>query len=569
METWSVDQVCLWLVEKNLGELVPRFQEEEVSGAALLALNDRMVQQLVKKIGHQAVLMDLIKRYKQNNQGPRFPGSPREISLITQTEATPADIQSSSPASHGEQMPSFHPAENLDNGLIDQRVLKQRRNMKHVLARNKALQWTKSYILPEFPYDVKCMLAEQKCPDHSMRIRIIEFLQADMTKYLEGSLYPTTQQYNDVVNALLQAHPFLDEDGCGFFLWKRALKDRFKYVRRPIEDDEQVIKNKCKFGHRRGQTRKSLADIRFNEIKIVQIKVTTVHILISLELVNLHSSTVQPSCSQLIFLKRFSSSLLKADCLIFSKRICEEESACLDSEVDEHINWFQQEYMKTEKDWTEIDKRMNQTLEVRRKMIGSRTPLKDILKMFPFLKCPYQIFREFQLLTRTDIYKKTRHILESYSEKILTAFSVVDNPINIALQEKMKEYTDEDMLKYMKMTATCLLLPDVFGDDPSLFAVVNEKVQVSTPVLEVKNPFNIDVCEFSLYLDKEKLTKVDDCVTAVAALVATFHVFGIECPRRLSQTLNFLETLIFDTHNSCFPSLKKKEREVGFQPPVT
>lgn len=28
----------------------------------------------------------------------------------------------------------------------------------------------------------------------------------------------------------------------------------------------------------------------------------------------------------------------------------------------------------------------------------------------------------------------------------------------------------------MKMTATCLLLPDVFGDDPSLFVSVNEKV---------------------------------------------------------------------------------------------
>lgn len=36
-----------------------------MSGAALLALNDRMVQQLVKKIGHQAVLMDLIKKGKQ------------------------------------------------------------------------------------------------------------------------------------------------------------------------------------------------------------------------------------------------------------------------------------------------------------------------------------------------------------------------------------------------------------------------------------------------------------------------------------------------------------------------
>ncbi|EFB30248.1 hypothetical protein PANDA_012522, partial [Ailuropoda melanoleuca] len=508
METWSVDEVCSWLVEKNLGELVHRFQEEEVSGAALLALNDRMVQQLVKKIGHQAVLMDLIKKYKQK--------SPRLESLGSPTETAP--LAQGGAALEGEQTPSFYAAETLNNGRIDQRVLKQRRNVKHVLARNKALQWTKSYVLPEFPYDVKCMLAEQKCPDHSMRIRIIEFLQADMTKYLEGSLYPSTQQYNDVVNALLQAHPFLDEDGCGFFLWKRALKDRFKYVRRPIEDDEQVMRNKCKFGHRRGQTRKSLTDISFDEVKIVQIK---------------------------------------------------EETVCLDSEADEHVSWFQQEYMKTEKDWKEIDKRMSQTLEIRRKLIGSRTPLKDILKMFPFLKCPYQMFREFQLLTRTDIYKKTKHILESYSENILTSFLVVDNPINIALQEKMKQHTDEDMLKHMKMTATCLLLPDVFGDDPSLFVIVNEKVQVSTPVLEVKNPFNIDVCEFSLYLEKEKLTKVDDCVMALAALIAAYHVFGVECPRRLSQTLNFLETLIFDMHSPYFPSMKEKEKEVGFQPPVT
>ncbi|XP_032699354.1 sterile alpha motif domain-containing protein 3 isoform X2 [Lontra canadensis] len=517
METWSVDQVCSWLVEKNLGELVHRFQEEEVSGAALLALNDRMVQQLVKKIGHQAVLMDLIKKYKQKSQRLEPLGSPRETAPLAQAGAAPEDEQFPSPANCGQQTSSFYAAENLENGLVDQRVLKQRRNVKRVLARTKALQWTKSYVLPEFPYDVKCMLAEQKCPDHSMRIRIIEFLQADMTKYLEGSLYPSTQQYNDVVNALLQTHPFLDEDGCGFFLWKRALKDRFKYVRRPIEDDEQVMRNKCKFGHRRGQTKKSLTNISFDEVKIVQIK---------------------------------------------------EETVCLDSETDEHINWFQQEYMKTEKNWKEIDKRMSQTLEIRRKLIGSRTPLKDVLKMFPFLKCPYQMFREFQLLTRTDIYKKIKHILETYSENILTSFSVMDNPINIALQEKMKQHTDEEMLKHLKMTATCLLLPDVFGDDPRLFVIVNEKVQVSTPVLEVKNPFNVDVCEFSLYLEKEKLTKVDDCITALAALIAAFHVFGVECPRRLSQTLNFLETLIFDMHSPCFPSVKEKEKEVGFQHPV-
>uniref|UniRef100_A0A8C2VD58 Sterile alpha motif domain containing 3 n=1 Tax=Chinchilla lanigera TaxID=34839 RepID=A0A8C2VD58_CHILA len=422
METWSVDQVCSWLVEKNLAELVPRFQEEEISGAALLALNDRMVQQLVKKIGHQAVLMDLIEKYKQNSQALKPPGCPGETAPRTQAEAALEVEQSCGPASHGAQMPSFHPAENLDKGLIDQRVLKQ-------------------------------------------------------------------------------------------FLWKRALKDRFKYVRRPIEDDEQVLRNKSKFGHRRGQTRKTLADTRFDEIQTVQIK---------------------------------------------------EESVCLDSEVEEHINWFQQEYVKAEKNWTEIDERMSQTLEIRRKMIGSRTPPKDVLQMFPFLRCPYQMFREFQLLTRTDIYKKTRYILESYAENVLTAFPAVDNPITIALREAVRQCTDEDTLKYLKMTATCLLLPHVFGNDPSLFVIVNEKVQVSTPVLAVKNPFDINVREFSLYLDKEELTKVDDCVTALAALVAAFHVFGVECPRRLSHTLNFLETLIFDTHSPYFSSLKEKEKEGGF-----
>lgn len=47
--------------------------EEEVSGAALLALNDRMVQQLVKKIGHQALLMDLINKYQQQRSGTESP----------------------------------------------------------------------------------------------------------------------------------------------------------------------------------------------------------------------------------------------------------------------------------------------------------------------------------------------------------------------------------------------------------------------------------------------------------------------------------------------------------------
>ncbi|XP_013814506.2 sterile alpha motif domain-containing protein 3 isoform X1 [Apteryx mantelli] len=528
MESWSVDQVCNWLRQRNLGELVPKFREEEVSGAALLALNDRMVQQLVKKIGHQAVLMDLINKYQQQKNGlesltcycetasPKFPAA---ISGIT-------DKQMFSSFGPVEQKKYLSSRKNEEE-LIDRRVLKQKKNMKSFFRRYKTLQWTSSYALPDFPYDVKCILAEKKCPDHSMRIRIIDFLQADMTKYLEGSLYPNSQQYNIVVSALLQAYPFLDEDGNGFLLWKRALKDRFKYVRRPIEDDEQVLRNKCKFGHRRGQTRKSLS-------------AENKHVDIQLQI--------------------------------------EEEPIYLDGRVmDVHINWLKQEYMKTQRNWKEVANRMNATIEIRRKMISDKAPLKEILRLFPFLRCPYQLFREFQLLTHMDIYKKTVDILETYSENILSLYVVRNNPINIMLQENLKLHTEEDILKcqykssmhYMKMTAACLLLPDVFGDDSSLFAAVNEEVKVLTPVLKVKNPFNVNSCDFALYIEREELTQLDDCTMALAALVAAFHVFDIPCPKRIHRTLNFVESLVFEMRGSpSLPAQVKRGLELPKHPNI-
>ncbi|OWK61776.1 Sterile alpha motif domain-containing protein 3, partial [Lonchura striata] len=220
MESWSVEQVCNWLKQRNLGELVPKFREEEISGAALLALNDRMVQQLVKKIGHQAVLMDLIKKYRQQKSGLE----PLTYCCETASQKFPEVISGATDRqmlnSSGfllEQKKYLCSAEN-EKGLIDHRVLKQ---------------------------------------NQDNRIHGFGAPQVIRAEFIDMVLYPNSQQYNIVVNALLQAYPFLDEDGNGFLLWKRALKDRFKYVRRPIEDDEQVLRNKCKFGHRRGQSRKS------------------------------------------------------------------------------------------------------------------------------------------------------------------------------------------------------------------------------------------------------------------------------------------------------------------------
>lgn len=73
-------------------------------------------------------------------------------------------------------------------GSVHNNIIFFRRNPRSCSAVCKMLHWKNSYTLPAFPYDVKILLAEKKCPDHSMRIRIIECLQADMTKYLAGSL---------------------------------------------------------------------------------------------------------------------------------------------------------------------------------------------------------------------------------------------------------------------------------------------------------------------------------------------------------------------------------------------
>lgn len=85
-----------------------------------------------------------------------------------------------------------------------------------------------------------------------------------------------------------------------------------------------------------------------------------------------------------------------------------------------------------------------------------------------------------------------------------------------------------------------------------------------TPVLEVKNPFNVNSCEFALYIEREELAQLDDCTMALAALVAAFHVFDIPCPKRIHRTLNFLESLVFEVRNpACLPTPVK----TGLQAP--
>lgn len=71
--------------------------------------------------------------------------------------------------------------------------------------------------------------------------------------------------------------------------------------------------------------------------------------------------------------------------------------------MDLHIKWLNREYKKSQRNWEEVDNRMNVTIEIRRKMISDKAPLKDILRLFPFLRCPYQVRELFLIMTLNSV----------------------------------------------------------------------------------------------------------------------------------------------------------------------
>lgn len=57
------------------------------------------------------------------------------------------------------------------------------------------------------------------------------------------------------------------------------------------------------------------------------------------------------------------------------------------------------------------------------------------------------------------------------------------------------------------------------------------------------------------------MAQLDDCMMALAALLAAYHVFGISFPQKLHNTLDFLESLVFDM--KCPQLLAAKSKKSG------
>lgn len=83
-------------------------------------------------------------------------------------------------------------------------------------------------------------------------------------------------------------------------------------------------------------------------------------------------------------------------------------------------------------------------------------------------------------------------------------------------------------------------------------------------MLEVKNPFDVNSCEFVLYIEREEVAQLADCTMALAALLAAFHVFDIPRPSGIRRTLSFLESLLFETRR---PAALPRQGTRGLQAP--
>ncbi|KAL3220316.1 hypothetical protein MRX96_050438 [Rhipicephalus microplus] len=76
--------------------------------------------------------------------------------------------------------------------------------------------------------------------------QIIDILHDEMAKY---TLYPTRCFYSKVTTLLLDKYPQLkDVIGSGHDSWKVALRNKYKNLRRKLDDHEDVLASRQKFG---------------------------------------------------------------------------------------------------------------------------------------------------------------------------------------------------------------------------------------------------------------------------------------------------------------------------------
>ena len=70
LTSWSVDDVCFWLVSENLGNFVDTFKENEVDGECLLTLDNTLLKDDlgIMALGHRSRILKRVETLKNEFQ---------------------------------------------------------------------------------------------------------------------------------------------------------------------------------------------------------------------------------------------------------------------------------------------------------------------------------------------------------------------------------------------------------------------------------------------------------------------------------------------------------------------
>ncbi len=70
LTSWSVDDVCFWLVSESLGNFVETFRDNEVDGECLLTLDNKLLKDDlgITALGHRSRVLKRVQVLKNEFQ---------------------------------------------------------------------------------------------------------------------------------------------------------------------------------------------------------------------------------------------------------------------------------------------------------------------------------------------------------------------------------------------------------------------------------------------------------------------------------------------------------------------
>ncbi|XP_065683563.1 uncharacterized protein LOC105845301 isoform X2 [Hydra vulgaris] len=365
------------------------------------------------------------------------------------------------------------------------------------------------YCLPKLPKSLKAALekASSKADlDMSSERQLIRVVYDDLLQY---SLYPTSQMYQAVCQAIVQTYPKLQDKivflrqkaSKPYATWLDSLKTRFKSERAKMHNLSLVQEHK-KFGSK----------LKRKEI-FTDYAVTPKQKRSELQTNNMEDLL---SCSA-------------------------------------HKVTMSNELKKTFPDLAKVRDRMAKIFVHRRRVILNSTTT-QILEEYPALRIATELLEEVHMITENDGIAKINQFFTA--ERSITILEMVKSGKTKAKNNDLFNsiiaaigYESNINMEAQKIKASMLCLPAVFGEAIERWITINKESTLSTPNLTITclnqgNILHFEDVHIAIYLDGQVVCNVQNIDEAIKVLIACYWVFEIAFDPQLQKTLTFLANYV-------------------------